>query len=216
MAKAGNVSLSELFGSVETDADLEAAEALLDEIEQKKAAESRPASKWVATSLQEIADLFSVSLQAVKQWRIEDPPMPGEGRQGRPGRYDIKEVIAWRWNKVRPANTTAERLRQQDIELGEIKIERQRLELAKEKGELLDRADVERWAAVTFVTLRESCMAIPEAIATSAPFAIRALAREEADRVIRGALTATRRRLDMQSLDAELSIDNNQERADSE
>ena len=33
------------------------------------------------------------------------------------------------------------------------------LKLAKDKGELLGRADVERWAAVTFVTLRESCMA---------------------------------------------------------
>ena len=148
----------------------------------------------VATLL-EVGEFFGVGIDAVNRWR-------GQGMPGRLGRWDLGAIARWDRAKRRDGGGSDE-MRAADLRLKQLTVESREFELQRERGLVVDRADVELWAAQIFVTLRECLSVIPESIATSAPAEIRALAREEADRVVRAALTMTRRRLEVESLDSE-------------
>ena len=117
---------------------------------------------------------------------------------GHPGEYPIKEIIAWRENKLKSSDIKAAKLKQ-EFELGEIKLEREKLELAQQKSELVEMAEVERWAAVALTEQREVFMSIPETLGTSLPPEFRKFVQEEADRICRSALIMFRRRLEEKS-----------------
>lgn len=171
--------LQELLNSATTDEELAEIERLL-----------QSDCKFTATTLGEIAELFGVNVQTVKQWRTESPPMPGVS-----GAYPIGDVIRWRLAKVQNNDlNTAQK--QQNLELGEIKLQTERMELAKAKGELLDRSDVELWAATALIEAREMIMSLPEMLATSSPPELRDFVRSEADRHCRDVLIMLRRKLE--------------------
>lgn len=204
----GNASLKELLASAETDDDFQAAEQLIDEVEAK--IKNAPESRWIVHTLVEVAEFFRVSEQAVKQWRTQTPPMPGFAERGRYSkcRYDLSEIAAWRMNRGQGrASPELNTLREQEGELNAIKIERQRLELDREKGELVPLADVELFVATALIECRVVVMSIPEAIATSAPPELRDHARTEADRTCRAALTSLRRRLELSQLEQQPEAD---------
>jgi hypothetical protein len=71
-----------------------------------------------------------------------------------------------------------------------------RLELNRQRGQLLDRADVELWAATALIEARVMIMGLPERLSTSAPPEQRSFIREETDRHCRDVLTMLRRRLE--------------------
>lgn len=176
--------LQELLNSATTDEELAEIERLL-----------QSDCKFVATTLGEIAELFGVNVQTVKQWRTESPPMPGVS-----GEYPIGDVIRWRLAKVQNNDlNTAQK--QQNLELGEIKLQTERMELAKAKGELLERADVELWAATALIEAREMIMSLPEMLATSSPPELRDFVRSEADRHCRDVLIMLRRKLESESIE---------------
>ena len=199
----GRNSLKELLASAETDEDFAAAEQLIDEVEAKRS--DAQESKWIVHTLAEVAEFFRVSEQAVRLWRMETPPMPGlaNARRRDGGTYDLSEVAAWKMPRGHQGRSSPElnTLRAQEGELNSIKIERQRMELAKDKGELVPLADVELFVATALIECRVVVMSIPEAIATSAPPELRDHARTEADRTCRAALTSLRRRLELSQLE---------------
>ena len=180
--------LLELLADAETDQD---ANAVLELWES-----GRPilTGKFILRSLEEVAEAFSVSLQAIKQWRSRAPPMPGA-----PGEWDLREIIQWRCNWIQQTDLAAAK-RQQDFELGQILVESKRIELEEKKRTILDRNDVELWAAVALVELREGIMQIPEMLAASAPEDLRNFVRGETDRHCRDLLTATARRLEVDEI----------------
>lgn len=182
----GKNSLHELLGSAETPEDLAAMEELIAERESQRA----KASRWTVKTLAEVAEVFGVAAQTAKQWRMESPPMPGE-----PGAWPIPEIIKWKFAKVNGGDLNTAR-KEQDLELGRVQLERQKIELAKERGELLPAADVELWAATACVEFREQIMQLPEVLSASMPPANRDFVRDESDRHCRAALTALRRRLE--------------------
>ena len=83
------------------------------------------------------------------------------------------------------------------FELGQIQVETKRIELDREKGLILDRQDVELWAATALIELREGIMQLPGMLAASAPQDLKDFTREETDRHCRDLLTATHRRLEL-------------------
>lgn len=176
--------LSGLLDSATTEEELDRIENLLPSDDM-----------FVATTLGEIAELFGVNVQTVKQWRTESPPMPGVS-----GAYPIGDVIRWRLAKVQN-NDLATAQKQQNLELGEIKLQTERMELAKAKGELLDRSDVELWAASALIEAREMIMSLPEMLATSSPPELRDFVRQESDRHCRDVLIMLRRRLESKSIE---------------
>lgn len=143
--------------------------------------------KWIARTLGEVAEFLGVALQTVKQWRMETPAMPGDD-----GKYDLQQVVKWRLDKVLQSDLAAAK-RQQDFELGKIQVETKQIELDREKGLILDRHDVELWAAQQIVRARETIMQLPEMLAASAPQDLKDFVRSEADRHCRGVLDSLSR-----------------------
>lgn len=182
--------LPDLLAACETVEDF----AEYDRIEAEIIAREATQGKWSASTLGEIADLFGAALQTVKQWRTEQPPMPGE-----PGNYPVKEIIKWRRDKDLQTDLAAAK-RQQDFELGRIQVETKQIELDREKALILDRQDVELWASQALVELRESLMQLPEIIAASSPEELKGFVRSEVDRHCRDSLIAASRRLDMMEI----------------
>jgi len=180
-------SLKELLGGAETEEDFAALEELIAERETKR---DVPSGRWVVKTLREVAEALGYAVQTVNQWR-SDSGMPGQ-----PGAYPIPEIAQWRFAKLRGGGDLATAKKEQDLELGKVELETKRMELEKERGELLDRADVELFVASACIEFREVVMSLPETLATSSPFEVRDFVREESDRLCRGALIALHRRLE--------------------
>jgi hypothetical protein len=90
--------------------------------------------------------------------------------------------------------------RQQDFELGKIQVETKQIELDREKALILDRQEVELWAATALIELREGIMQLPEMLAASAPQDLKDFTRDESDRHCRDLLLSTERRLELSEI----------------
>lgn len=151
-------------------------------------------------TLTEVGQFFGVTIDAVNRWR-------GQGMPGRLGRWDLGAIAKWQRTKRRD-DAGGDEMRAVDLQMKRLAVESKELELRRERGLIVDRADVELWASQIFVSLRDSLLGISEAIGASAPAEIRAFAREETDRIVRAALSATRRRLDnVQTLQTEGTVE---------
>ena len=179
-----------LLASCETPEDF----AEYDRIKAEVLATKATRSRWSASTLGEVAEFFSMALQTVKQWRMETPPMPGSD-----GVYPLKEIVKWRLDKVLQTDLAAAK-RQQDFELGRIQVETKQIELDREKALILDRQDVELWAATALIELREGIQQLPEMLAASAPQELKDFTREESDRHCRDLLLSTARRLELSEI----------------
>lgn len=201
MSKEKLASLNELLLSAETEEDLLALEQLMSECGEHPEAQDQPpqpqtkavgsgGARWVASTLSEVAEFFGLAVQTVKQWRTESPPMPGDR-----GNYPLNEIVKWRERKLSQSDLTAAK-KQADLEAVKVTTEQRRLELAKDRGEVVEIAEVERWAATALIECREMVMQLPQMIAGASPPEIRDFARDETDRHCRAVLTMLRRRLD--------------------
>lgn len=150
-------------------------------------------------TLADVANVFGVAAHTVRGWRVESPPMPGK-----PGAFNIKDIIAWRFPRNalnRVANQESETAKQLDMEISRVKLERLRLDLERDKGQLLDRGDVTLWASTAMIEARVMVMSLPERLATSAPPEQRDFIRSESDRHCRDVLIMLRRRLETNKID---------------
>ena len=182
--------LPDLLAACDTVEDF----AEYDRIEAEVIAREASHGKWNATTLGEVAEFFSMALQTVKQWRMETPPMPGSD-----GVYPLPEITRWRRDKDLQTDLAAAK-RKQDFELGRIQVETKQIELDREKALILDRQDVELWAATALIELREGIMQLPEMLAASAPQELKDFTREESDRHCRDLLLSTARRLELSEI----------------
>ena len=108
----------------------------------------------------------------------------------------LPAIVRWRFDRLSNTDLTTAK-KQQDLALGQVQLESKKLELDQERGQLLDRADVELWAATALIEARCMIMSLPERLSTSAPPEMRSFIREETDRHCRDVLIALRRRLEM-------------------
>ena len=167
--------------------NLDEADSLLSFHETSQEASGR----FVLTTLGEVAELFGVALQTAKEWRQASPPLPGE-----PGNYPMKELIRWRFARVNH-NELSDELRREQVDKLRVATESARIDLEKLKASVLDRADVELWAAHLIVEARESLMQLPEMLAASAPENLKSFVRSESDQHVRGVLASLARRLEL-------------------
>jgi hypothetical protein len=179
--------LNELLRSAEGPEDLEAILSLIAEEEKSL----RDRDRFLLNTLSEVADMFGVDEHTVRVWRMKTPPMPGE-----PGKWPLKEIIQWRCNWIQQTDLAAAK-RQQDFDLGQIQVESKRLELEREKQHILNREDVELWAATALIELREGVMQLPELLAAIVSQDLKDFVRAETDRHCRELLIATQRRLEL-------------------
>ena len=147
--------------------------------------------RFALSTLGEVAEFFGVALQTAKEWRQASPPLPGD-----PGNYPLKEIVRWRLARL-SRNELSDELRHEQVDKLRVQTEAARIELEKLKASILDRHDVELWAATALVELREGIMQLPEMLAASAPQELKNFARDEAERHCRGVLISAARRLDV-------------------
>lgn len=150
----------------------------------------KPKKSYEVSTLAEVAEFFGLTVQAIHQWRANGE-MPGCQ-----GHWDLSAIAAWKVGKGREGSGLTEEQKLADIRLKTAQADAKELENAQTRGGLVDLGDVERWAAAALIELRETVMALPEMIATSAPPEIREFAREETDRHCRAVLLTFQRRLD--------------------
>ena len=112
----------------------------------------------------------------------------------------LPAIVRWRFDRLSNTDLTTAK-KQQDLALGQVQLESKKLELDQERGQLLDRASVELWAATALIEARCMVMSLPERLSTSAPPEMRSYIREETDRHCRDVLTSLRRRLEMDEID---------------
>jgi hypothetical protein len=182
--------LLDIVPSLVTIEDFKVWDGMIAELDAREASHD----KWTASTLGDVAEFFGAALQTVKQWRMESPPMPGI-----PGNYPLPEITKWRRDKDMQSDLAAAK-RQQDFELGKIQVETKQIELDREKALIVDRQDVELWAATALVELRESIMQLPEKLAASAPESLKNFVRSESDTHCRDSLIAASRRLDIMEI----------------
>ena len=117
-----------------------------------------------------------------------------------PDGWYLPAIVRWRFDRLSNTDLTTAK-KQQDLALGQVQLESKKLELDQERGQLLDRAEVELWAATALIEARVMIMSLPGRLATSAPPEMRNFIREETDRHCRDVLTSLRRRLEMENVD---------------
>ena len=67
----------------------------------------------------------------------------------------LPAIVRWRFDRLSNTDLTTAK-KQQDLALGQVQLESKTLELDQERGQLLDRASVELWAATALIEAR--CM----------------------------------------------------------
>lgn len=186
--------MKELIASAATPEDLQAVAELLAEAESHTAQQAASRDKWEVATLGDVAGFFGLQTQTVKQWRTESPPMPGQE-----GAWPLPAIVRWRHQKLTQSDIRTAK-QQADLELQQVAVEQKRLDLARQKGELVELSEVEVWASTAMVETREMLMQLPQMIASSAPPEIREFARAEADRHCREILAMIRRKLETDAL----------------
>ena len=176
-----------MLDSVDTPEDLEAVMQLVAEAERT----AGDRDKFDLKTLSEVAGFCGLDEHTIRTWRLKTPPMPGQ-----PGKWPIKQIVQWRCNWIQQTDLASAK-RQQDYDLGQVQLERKKLDLDREKGLSLDRQDVELWAATALVELREGVMQLPEILAASVQQSLKDYVRDETDTHCRDLLIATTRRLEL-------------------
>lgn len=174
----------------------------MEEIERLLEENEQPQRRWTAASLSEVAAFFGLSTQTVKAWRTENPACPGSDPDGWP----LDAITRWRHAKLTNSDVNTAQ-KEATLESTQLANDAKRLELAKERGELLERAAVELWASQAIITFRETLMALSENLATSCPHELRSVVRAETDLTVRAALATMQRNLEMAELDKQVSGD---------
>ena len=148
----------------------------------------------------EVAEFFGVATSTVKGWRMESPPMPGSE-----GSWPLDAITRWRAAKITGSDLAMQQ-KLATLESTVLANDARRLELSKERGELVELAAVELWASQAIIKCRVQIMSIPEGVATSAPPELRNQLQAEADRTCRAALTTLRRDLESGELAKDVAI----------
>lgn len=153
-------------------------------------ASERHSMDWSVPTLEAVAKFFGVHADTPRAWRTGADPMPGS-----PGRWDLSAIAQWRARRTERGGLSDE-LKAVEIRLKTAQATAKEIENRERQGELVELAEVERWAANALIEAREQMMSLPETLATSSPPALREFVLSESDRHVRDVLLALRRRLE--------------------
>lgn len=120
---------------------------------------------WIVARQADVVRFFRVSRSTVDEWQKAGMP-------GRPGRWDLSEIVAWKAARARDPETTAAadgsaaewlaRRRKAEALLAEHKAEAMRIDNAERAGGLVPRGDVLQEASMAFANVKERLLACPQ------------------------------------------------------
>lgn len=190
-----------------------------------------PAADPITLNKRELAAAFKVSEPTIDKWLAEGCPVVRGGQHGVAYQFDPKAVLAWRQDLEAQAEKEAqakqEMLRGLELDLTggsvaddeiqrlparerglALEAERKALLLAKEKGELVDRAEVVRDYQAVFGLLRQRLLSMPGLLRRTAQLS------PDASRAVDTEMRALLRELHLQIQDPHLRDDVTVETAD--
>lgn len=115
-----------------------------------------------------LAQVLSMSLPTLRARLREGMPFVEEGGLGKSWQFDLAECI--QWNTQREVNRSVtvldDGMSKADLEMEalRLKVQRERLEVAKLTGEVAPLDEVERALSTTFVEVRQAMLSIPDRI----------------------------------------------------
>ncbi len=120
-------------------------------------------------TLGEVAEIFGVSREAVKNWRSGPDKMPGQA-----GAWPLWEIVRWRFAKTVLEPQKADEQREK-LELAKLatEVQSRQLKLKREAGELVNRAAAIARVTEMFNTVRQRLLAVPEELASGLPQSVR-------------------------------------------
>lgn len=156
------------------------------EIDEKKLRAS--VGKWVAKSHAELASIFGVAGNTIKQSWVP------AGMPGKSPNYDVISIFLWRiqYESELTEKQTGTTARSQSAELREIEIEDKRLDLERkrrraaiEEGDMVERHKVEREVAALLSVTRERFLRVAAMIEPMLPADVAVEVRVEIEKQIR-------------------------------
>lgn len=136
---------------------------------QKDSAAGIPSGP-ICTTRAEAARALGVDIRTLAEW-LNDPSFPGKA--GSPGRSDgnfpIGEIQTWRAAKFANATGGNEELTKLRVEQLQTKVEREKLELSRELGTIIDAEDVRNLIEASINTAKSILDQLPEQILANLP-----------------------------------------------
>lgn len=139
-------------------------------------------SRWVVTSLGDVAAFLGVELQTVKEWRVGPVRMPGEE-----GCWDLSAITQWRCERLKANAVNAKSVEQIELanRLSAAEVGLKELRLAQARGELVGRDEAIAKLWDMYNQCRVQLEAIPGIIGGVIPPEIRADVVHEIEQQIR-------------------------------
>lgn len=115
---------------------------------------------------EELAETFGVSLNTVSSWTRNGCPFEQRGRQGKPWRFNTRDVSEWLREQARTEATGEGPLDETELKLRKLAAEASlnELELAKQRQLVAPIDEFERARAMENATLRTNVMNVPSRV----------------------------------------------------
>ena len=119
-------------------------------------------------SLGEVAEVFGVSREAVKNWRSGPDPMPGRAKA-----WPIYEIVRWRFAKMTAPKESADERELLELRKLNAEVESKELALQQKAAALVDRQAAIATITEMFNRVRQRLLAAPEELASALPQSLR-------------------------------------------
>lgn len=115
---------------------------------------------------EELAETFGVSLNTVSSWIRNGCPFEQRGRQGKPWKFNTRDVSEWLREQARLEATSDDPLDEYDLKLRKLAAEtaQAELDLATAKNQVAPIDEFERARALENATVRANVMNVPSRV----------------------------------------------------
>ncbi|RKR02603.1 phage terminase Nu1 subunit (DNA packaging protein) [Kushneria sinocarnis] len=124
--------------------------------------------KGRAVNRDELAEVFGVSLNTVTSWIRSGCPFEQQGRQGKPWRFNTRDVSEWLREQARADAASADTLDENLLKLRKLAAEAEQAEfdLAVARGKVAPIEEFERARALENATVRANVMNVSDRVVT--------------------------------------------------
>lgn len=117
---------------------------------------------------EELAEIFGVSLNTITAWLRNGCPYQEKGRQGKPWRFNTRDVAEWQREQAQIEASGDGPLDEQELKLRKLAAEatQAELDLARDRRQVAPISEFERARAMENATIRANVMNVPGRVVT--------------------------------------------------
>lgn len=129
------------------------------ELKELQLLEGADVPSGVVDSQEAVAQIFGVSARTISNWIRDGMPRRPDGR------YELKEIYAWKAERDGPANEDTQGLKHWSAEHRQYKALIAKLEYQQKLGQLVTREEVEAGRIQRILTIKSALLALPQRLA---------------------------------------------------